>query len=285
MKKVSCLTVATAEVSETLEVSCNGSQEVGSSQKQSLTLTCTSSGTFSPNLTLEDHKCEEPAVCNEMPNYDTDTSGLVYQNVSTVLAYRYGTWVCNDSSLITDLGYKVKSLCGKEGTFDESVFANVSAITCREPEKCPEYVPYPTMESGLADSESVIKREGDEAVYQCKNTPQYLINGVDTEYILTCRKWGFPKPIQWPECIDPTATTTTTPKPITKPPCRCIGDAGVNNELLLNTFCRQVNITGNVFHYNGYTPVSRKKCGNRSPTLPTIENHCFCNKVEEQASE
>ena len=128
-----------------------------------------------------------------------------------------------------------------------------------------------------------MKKEGEKAVFECFDTPTFLVNGVDQEFKLTCEKDGFPKNFTWPKCIDPTVTTTTTPKPIPKKPCQCIGDPGVDNERLLDAFCRDVNLPGNVFHYAGYTPPSRKKCGNRTPGNPTEENHCFCSQVEKQA--
>ena len=60
-------------------------------------------------------------------------------------------------------------------------------------------------------------------------------------------------------------------------------DVGVDNEKLLDAFCRDPDIPGNIVHYEGFTPPSRKKCGNRSPEAPTKENHCFCATVETQA--
>lgn len=103
---------------------------------------------------------------------------------------------------------------------------------------------------------------------------------------LTCQKWGFPKSteINWPKCIDPTLTTTTTPAPPYVPPCQCLGDPGVDNEKLLDAFCRDPQVAGNTFHFSGFTPPSKRRCGNRSPEKPTLENHCFCSRVETQAS-
>ena len=128
-----------------------------------------------------------------------------------------------------------------------------------------------------------MKKEGDIAVYECFDSPTFLVNGEDTQFNLTCQKTGFPDPLSWPTCIDPSATTPApAPTPIPKLPCQCIGDKGVDNEKLLE-LCRDPDIPGNVVHYAGFTPPSRKKCGNRSPEAPTKENHCFCATVEAQA--
>ena len=96
----------------------------------------------------------------------------------------------------------------------------------REPFDCPDYIPYPTMESGLKDSESVVTKEREIAVYECFDSPQFLINGLDTQFNLTCLKTGYPVPLIWPTCVDPSVTTTTMTPPIPLPPCQCIGDEG-----------------------------------------------------------
>lgn len=167
-------------IGDTLDIKCNDSgAEVGSTLKDSLTLLCLPTGNFSPNLTLDVYKCEEPLPCpaENLPNPDPE-SGLIFKNESSpILAYRYAKFVCNESEFITDFGYEILSLCGKDGNFDDENFANLSAITCREPLKCPDYVPYPTMESGLADSESVVEKEGQIAVFKCLDSPKYLIEG------------------------------------------------------------------------------------------------------------
>ena len=62
-----------------------------------------------------------------------------------------------------------------------------------------------------------------------------------------------------------------------------VNKKGVDNEKLLDAYCRDPDIPGNVVHYAGFTPPSRKKCGNRSPEAPTKENHCFCATLETQA--
>ncbi len=268
-------------------ISCNDSQaEVGSTLQTSVTLTCLENATFAPFLTESEHKCEVPPVCPDenLPSPDPE-SGLVYKNATgqPTVAYRSATFVCNDSTLITDLGKEIQTLCLKEGTFEEDVFSNLTAITCREPVVCPEYIPFPTMESGLKDSASKVQYEGEIATYECFNSPTFLVNGADLSFNLTCQKWGFSKPVAWPSCIDPSQTTTTTLPPPTKAPCQCIGDEGIDNEKLLDAFCRLPQAPGNVFHYNGYTPASRKRCGNRSPDKPTLDNHCFCDTVDEQA--
>ena len=72
------------------------------------------------------------------------------------------------------------------------------------------------MQSGLKDSESEVKKEREVAVYECFDSPQFLVNGLDTQFNLTCLKTGFPNPVSWPICVDPSVTTTTTPAPIPK---------------------------------------------------------------------
>ncbi len=180
----------------------------------------------------------------------------------------------------------------------------------RYPVNCVDFIPLPPLETGLADSTSTVEKEGDDAIYKCSDDPTFLVNGVDPDFTyvvsfwllmtviimmnnlvflvvsITCGKNGtFPSPIAWPTCIDPTATTTTTTTQRPLDPCQCIGDIPQAEAWdILNKFCRDPTIEGNVYNFAGYTPPSRKRCGNRSPASPTLENHCFCATVEEQAS-
>ena len=175
----------------------------------------------------------------------------------------------------------IKLKCLKDGEYEEKA----SWPVCREPEKCLELPPLPGSESGLAETTSVVEKEGDEAIYTCSD-PDYLVLGDQPDFRVACQKDGFfPMLSEWPECrsSDWTSTTTTTEKPLD--PCQCIGDIPVPTaRKILNSFCRDPELPGNYFIYNGYTPASRKRCGNRSPNKPTKTNHCYCSTVEEQGS-
>ena len=144
---------------------------------------------------------------------------------------------------------------------------------------------------------------------------------MEDTFSVTCGLNGtFPEDINWPKCRDPTIpTTTTTEKPKPKP-CWCIGDQGKGADaqeklanardrtlFLLDNFCRNPDLEGNVFKYKTFTPASRKRCGNRylddfSMLLATYNNfqlagnldkfnysllndlqggHCFCESIDE----
>lgn len=240
---------------------------------------CTSNGTFTPtNMGT----CVVPADCGALPDPDSATSGLVPSGPNSTIAYRLASFACNETALTTDVGKTISVLCKADGTYDIPAAWPV----CRWPVNCVEYVPLPPLDTGLADSTSTANKEGDEAIYTCIDSPTFLINGVDADFRLVCGSNGsFSSPIGWPTCIDPTVTTTstTTEKPLD--PCQCLGDIPVAQAIVvLDNFCRDPDLPGNVFNYAGYTPPSRKRCGNRSPANPTVENHCFCDSVAEQAS-
>ena len=188
---------------------------------------------------------------------------------------------CNETGYITDEGFVIKLKCLKDGEYEE----RASWPVCREPEKCLELPPLPGSGSGLAETTSVVEKEGDEAIYTCSD-PDYLVLGDQPDFRVACQKDGFfPMLSEWPECRSPdwTSTTTTTEKPLD--PCQCIGDIPVPTaRKILNSFCRDPELPGNYFTYNGYTPASRKRCGTRSPNKPTKTNHCYCSTVEEQGS-
>ena len=95
--------------------------------------------------------CQVPETCPDTIIPDpTEESGLVFLNLTwPIIAYRFATYVCNDSSLITDEGKDYQIQCLEDGTFANS---NLTQLVCREPFDCPDYVPYPTMESKLKGS-------------------------------------------------------------------------------------------------------------------------------------
>ena len=135
------------DVSGTLEITCNDSNaEVGSTLKTSIILTCSENGTFLPDPIP---KCEVPSICpdDSIPEPSAD-SGLIFKNLTggPIQAYRFATYACNDTSLLTDEGKTYEVKCLQDGTFESS---DLGTLTCREPFKCPEYIPYPTQESGL----------------------------------------------------------------------------------------------------------------------------------------
>ena len=142
---------------------------------------------------------------------------------------------------------------------------------------------------------------------------------MDENFKVTCGLNGtFPKDITWPKCRDPDVpTTTTTEKPKPKP-CWCIGDQGKGGTdeekaenardrtlFLLDNFCRNSTLSGNIFQYKTFTPASRKRCGNRYlddnvPLLASytnfaqsghlekfnfslleelVDGHCFCDSI------
>ena len=272
------------KIGEKLTLTCNNSNaEIDDTLQNSVDLICAKNGSVVP-VTFAPGVCAVPEPCSadEFP-VPAAESDLIFKNTSwPILSYRYAEFSCNDSSQITDEGKIIKILCN-EGTFESKDTWPV----CRDPVDCTEYVPYPTLESGLEDSESVVKKEGENAIFECKNSPPYLINGIDTYFNLTCGSNGkFPQNISWPQCLDPDDQDMDFNANVTYlDPCQCLGDVKVEVAMkLLDRFCRDSNIPSNIFHYNGeITPPSRKRCGNRSPATPTLENHCFCASVEEQA--
>ena len=198
-----------------------------------------------------------------------------------IIYFNSADYRCNETGYITDEGFVIKLKCLKDGEYEEKA----SWPVCREPEKCLELPPLPSSGSGLGETTSVVEKEGDEAIYTCSD-PDYLVLGDQPDFRVACQKDGFfPMLSEWPECRSPdwTSTTTTTEKPLD--PCQCIGDIPVPTaRKILNSFCRDPELSGNYFIYNGYTPASRKRCGNRSPNKPTKTNHCYCSTVEEQGS-
>ena len=278
-------TESVLEIGETITYNCNDTEsEIGSTMTNSMEFICTFDGLLSPNFT--NYICEIPKICGQPPDPDSANSGLVFstsgsgENV-TIKAYRTANYSCNESSLITDEGYDIYLPCLSTGEYE----TRTEWPECREPVECKELPPLPDSESGLAETTSEVKKEGEDAIYTCSE-PEYLVMGAKPEFKLTCGSDGFfPMLSEWPECRDPEATTTstTTEKPLD--PCQCIGDLPIEQTLnLLNKFCRDPEIPGNYDFQRDYTPASRKRCGNRSPENPTKENHCFCSTVEEQAS-
>ena len=75
--------------------------------------------------------CQVPEICPDdtIPT-PTEESGLVFLNLSSspIIAYRYATYECNDSSLITDEGKDYKIQCMQDGTFETS---NLTQLVCR----------------------------------------------------------------------------------------------------------------------------------------------------------
>ena len=264
---------------ESYTLTCNDTEaEIDDTLTNEVTLKCGENGTFTPDTI---GTCAVPANCSDIPDADNAVTGLVYSGGSDpIKAYRYATFSCNESSLITDEGKTLQLFCQADGTFETRTWP-----VCRYPHKCIDFVPLPPLESGLADSSTEVNFEAEEAIYACLEAPAYLVNGVDADFRLTCSINGtFPNPVNWPKCIDPstTTTTTTTEKPLE--PCQCIGDLSTSvAKRILDEFCRDPEIPGNVFNYGGYTPSSRKRCGTRSPSNPTLQDHCFCSTVEEQA--
>ena len=133
----------------------------------------------------------------------------------------------------------------------------------------------------------------------------FIGDGSDNEYRLECKKdngeagIGFESPDPWPSCQEPLITTTldpnapTTPEPLK--PCQCLGDLPISQAKdILDRFCRNYTIEGNVWNYKsrflgggdyeGYTPPSRRRCGSRNPEAPQLKDHCFCSGVEKQSS-
>ena len=122
----------------------------------SITLKCNQNGTLIPNnedLGEDLPACEIPKICpdDSIPEPSAD-SGLIFKNLTggPIVAYRFANFACNDTSLLTDAGKEYQVGCQADGTFEAS---DLATLECREPFKCPEYIPYPTMNSGLQVSD------------------------------------------------------------------------------------------------------------------------------------
>merc|ERR1712242_282789 len=112
-------------------MTCNDSNaEVGSSLSNSIKLICSENGTFIPGSDNQELvPCQVPETCPDTIIPDpTEESGLVFLNLTwPIIAYRYATYVCNDSSLITDEGKDYQIQCLQDGTFASS---NLSQLVC-----------------------------------------------------------------------------------------------------------------------------------------------------------
>ena len=93
-------------------------------------------------------------------------------------SFRSVTYHCNDTTLVTDDGKYIEVFCKDDTTWD----APGTWPECRYPANCVDLTPLPPLETGLADSTSTVAKEGDEAVYQCTDSPTFLVNGVDTDF-------------------------------------------------------------------------------------------------------
>jgi len=158
-------------IDESITYSCNDSEaEIGSSMANEIQLTCASNGTLIPSL-AEIPACLIPKNCST-PLEANAESGLVYDNSTEApLAYRFGTYVCANDSLITDFGNTFEVLCQEDGTFA----APDSWPQCREPMDCDDFVPYPSKESLLNDSTTVVEKEGQKAIYVCRDAPAFKV--------------------------------------------------------------------------------------------------------------
>ena len=163
-------------VDESITYSCNDSEaEIGSSMANEIQLTCASNGSLIPSL-AEIPACLIPKNCST-PLEANAESGLVYDNSTdeAPLAYRFGTYVCANDSLITDFGNTFEVLCQEDGTFATPD----SWPTCREPLDCDDFVPYPSKESLLNDSTTVVEKEGQKAIYVCRDAPTFKVQGAN----------------------------------------------------------------------------------------------------------
>ena len=161
-------------VDESITYSCNDSAaEIGSSMANEIQLTCALNGSLTPNL-AEIPPCLLPKNCSDPLEADAE-SGLVYDNSTEApLAYRFGTYFCANESLITDFGKTFDVLCQEDGTFA----APDSWPKCREPFDCDDFVPYPSKESLLNDSTTVVEKEGHDAIYVCRDAPAFKVHKV-----------------------------------------------------------------------------------------------------------
>ena len=171
----------TAEViaiDESITLSCNDTEaEIGSTMSNEINLVCASNGSLIPT---EIPACIIPKNCSEPLEADAE-SGLEYDNSTTApLAFRFGTYKCSNDSLITDFGKTFQVLCQEDGTFA----APDSWPKCREPFDCDDFVPYPSKESLLNDSTTVVEKEGHDAIYVCRDSPTFKVPFIHYYYLL-----------------------------------------------------------------------------------------------------
>ena len=107
----------------------------------------------------------------------------------------------------------------------------------------------------LAETTSVVEKEGEEAIYTCKN-PEYMVYigskymDLYPEFKLKCGSDGFFPMLsdiglsEWPKCRDPEATTIapTTEKPLD--PCQCIGDIPIGKAVLKGSMIKNSLLKG-----------------------------------------
>ena len=119
---------------------------------------------------------------------------------------------CTEPDYITNDGFFYERKCMSNGQYNARDW-----LTCRERRLCIKPPPRPTVESGLAFSDSSLVLELDNAVYSCLLADHVVPDSVDGKFRTPCKRVGdFEQSVRidWPKCVPkPDPATICSPLP------------------------------------------------------------------------